>query len=82
MIQLKRIQFRHPQSDFDLFINDLKFTEGSKIAIIGPSGFGKTTMLNLIAGILLPDKGEVIVNKVILNSQSDKNLYFHHLRLT
>jgi putative ABC transport system ATP-binding protein len=72
MIQLKKIQFSYPQSDFDLSINDLTFTEGSKTAVIGPSGFGKTTMLNLIAGILLPDKGEVIVNKASLNSQSDK----------
>ena len=72
MIQLKQIQFRYPQSDFDLVISDLIFPEGSKTAVIGPSGFGKTTMLNLIAGILLPDKGEVIVNKASLNSQSDK----------
>jgi len=72
MIQLKKIQFRYPESDFDLFISDLTFPESSKTAVIGPSGFGKTTMLNLIAGILLPDKGEVIVNNAILNSQSDK----------
>ena len=72
MIQLKKIQFRYPESDFELFISDLTFPESSKTAVIGPSGFGKTTMLNLIAGILLPDKGEVIVNNAILNSQSDK----------
>jgi len=72
MIQLKKIQFRYPQSDFNLSIGDLTFVEGSKTAVIGPSGFGKTTMLNLIAGILLPDNGEVILNEVILNSQGDK----------
>ena len=56
MIQLRDIEFRYPQSDFKLEIDSLDFKQASKTAIIGPSGFGKTTMLNLLAGILLPEK--------------------------
>lgn len=73
MIQLKDIQFHYPQSDFNLGIDDLAFSEGSKSAIIGPSGFGKTTMLNIIAGILIPDKGKVIVNQETVNLLNDKD---------
>ena len=73
MIQLKDIQFHYPQSDFNLDIDDLNFSEGSKSAIIGPSGFGKTTMLNIIAGILIPDKGKVIVNQETVNLLNDKD---------
>jgi len=35
---------------------------GESIALIGPSGCGKSTLLSLIAGILKPDAGEVIVH--------------------
>ncbi len=73
MIQLKDIRFQYPQSDFRLDINDLIFQEGSKTAIIGPSGFGKTTMLNLIAGIILPAAGKVIVDQQTVNVLTDKD---------
>lgn len=67
MIILKDIQFKYYQSDFNLTIDRLSFLKGSKNAIIGPSGFGKTTMLNLIAGILIPGEGKVEISKTIVN---------------
>ena len=73
MIQLKHIQFHYPQSDFNLNIEDLSFADGSKTAVIGPSGFGKTTMLNLIAGILLPEGGEVNVDEVNISGLTEKD---------
>jgi putative ABC transport system ATP-binding protein len=73
MIKLKDIRFQYTQSDFNLDISDLVFPEGSKTAIIGPSGFGKTTMLNLIAGILIPAVGKVIVNQETVNLLTDKD---------
>lgn len=72
MIQLKDIQFHYPQSDFNLNIESLNFKDGSKTAVIGPSGFGKTTMLNLIAGILLPEKGLIDVLGIDVSKLSDK----------
>ena len=39
--------------------------------MIGPSGFGKTTLLNLISGIYIPQKGSVIVNGKTVNSLDD-----------
>ena len=60
------------QSDFELEIELMHFKEGSKTAIIGPSGFGKTTMLNLIAGIMLPDAGKVKIDADIINQLSEK----------
>lgn len=72
MIELKNINFQYPQSDFSLEINQLVFKQGSRTAVIGPSGFGKTTMLNLIAGIITPGNGKVIINQKVVNELPDK----------
>lgn len=49
-----------------LFVLDkinLNVGDGEFIAIVGPNGCGKTTLLKIIAGIEPYDKGEVLVNK-------------------
>jgi putative ABC transport system ATP-binding protein len=71
VISLKNIKFQYPQSDFYMDIADLSFAKGSKTAVIGPSGFGKTTMLNMIAGILLPREGEVGIDGTTINHLKD-----------
>ncbi|HEY9638704.1 MAG TPA: ATP-binding cassette domain-containing protein [Coleofasciculaceae cyanobacterium] len=40
---------------------DLTIHRGDALAIIGPSGTGKSTILRIIAGLLLPDAGEIYV---------------------
>jgi phospholipid/cholesterol/gamma-HCH transport system ATP-binding protein len=40
----------------------MQFPPGKIVAIMGPSGTGKTTLLRLITGLLKPDSGEIIVN--------------------
>lgn len=41
------------------------------LALIGKSGSGKTTMLRIIAGLELPDSGEIELNKKLLNSKNE-----------
>ena len=41
----------------------LEIADGSRVAIMGRSGAGKTTVLNLIMGLIKPDSGEVSVPK-------------------
>ena len=42
----------------------LHITPGEFCTIIGPSGSGKTTIINLIAGFVLPTAGQILVNNV------------------
>ena len=37
----------------------LELKKGEIIAVMGPSGHGKTTLLRLVAGLLKPQKGEI-----------------------
>ena len=57
-------------SNFNLDIN-----KGEFITVIGSSGSGKTTMLKMINGLIIPDEGDVIVN-----GQSVKNTDIIRLR--
>lgn len=44
-------------------LSDLSFKvkQGEFIAIVGPSGCGKSTLLSLIAGLLTPERGEILL---------------------
>jgi len=40
----------------------LKVEAGERIVLFGPSGCGKSTMLLLVAGLVAPDKGEILID--------------------
>ena len=48
---------------------DLAVHTGEAIAIIGPSGTGKSTILRLICGLIAPDVGEVYINGNLVESE-------------
>jgi putative ABC transport system ATP-binding protein len=50
----------------------LEVSAGECIAIMGESGVGKSTLLNLIAGLDVPDSGEVILEGVALAALDDE----------
>ena len=47
--------------DFTLSLS-MAIAEGEFISLIGPSGSGKSTLLSVIAGILPPDRGEILLS--------------------
>ena len=52
----------------------LEFQQGDFVSIMGPSGGGKTTFLNCLGGLDLPDRGEIYLENRLLNNMNDKEL--------
>ena len=63
IVSISELDFRYPEGEFRLRIPALSIESGSTVAVIGPSGTGKTTLLNLIAGIILPNLGLLPVRR-------------------
>lgn len=60
-IELNNVTFSYDQQPILQGIN-LHVDQGEIVSIIGPSGVGKTTLFNLIAGILSLDEGQILVD--------------------
>lgn len=50
---------------FDNF--DLELTPGERLVMLGPSGIGKSTLLRLLLGTLLPESGRILFSGVEIN---------------
>ena len=58
------IDFKYSDNEAKLFTNlNFKINKGDKICILGKSGEGKTTFIELISGLLKPDKGRIILDE-------------------
>lgn len=66
----------------------LHVCEGEIVSLLGVSGAGKTTLFNIAAGLLMPDKGDVLLRGTRINGQSghvaymlQKDMLLPHLRI-
>jgi ABC-type multidrug transport system fused ATPase/permease subunit len=64
-LRLDAITFRYPSSEVDVLRDvDLAMPFGGTLAIVGGSGAGKTTMVDIILGLHQPTRGAVLVDGV------------------
>ena len=68
-IRLLNLTYSYPHSDRPSVSNlSLTINKGESIALIGESGSGKTTLVDIILGLLIPQKGDIqIMGKSIYN---------------
>lgn len=63
MLSARNISFRYPEGNrliLDQFSIDLP--PGARVGLLAPSGFGKTTLCQLLSGYLTPDTGAVLLD--------------------
>lgn len=70
-IEFKNVSYHYPNSD-KLVVSDfnLNVRQGERIAIVGASGSGKSTVMNLVIGLLSPTSGEIYVDGVPMSEMS------------
>ncbi len=77
-INISGLAFRYPgEQVFEMTVSDLRVASGECVAIVGPSGSGKTTLLSLVAGIQIPQKGEIQIGGIRVNhlGESDRRAF-------
>ncbi len=60
---------------------DLALNRGEVLVVLGPSGCGKSTLLRLLAGLMRPDTGEVLLNGAAPRPGQGSALVFQNYRL-
>lgn len=64
-IDVSRVKYRYPGAGRDTIRGaTLKVASGSFAAIVGPSGAGKTTIVDLMLGLLEPDSGTIAIGGI------------------
>ena len=68
----EKVEFRFKNSMNGIFPFTLYEESGSMLGIMGGSGVGKSTLLNLLNGNLTPRKGRILINGYDLHKENDK----------
>ncbi|PQJ15991.1 ABC transporter ATP-binding protein [Aureicoccus marinus] len=73
MVHTQDLEFAYPEGAL-LQFPDIQLPTNEHLLILGPSGVGKTTLLYLLAGLLLPKSGQLRIGDTSLESLNRKQL--------
>ena len=76
-VKFENISFAYPDEKDRIIVENINFNilSGQRVALVGPTGAGKTTIINLIARFYDPIEG-----RVLIDNQDIKNVSFDSLR--
>ncbi len=64
-VEFRNVSFRYPGTEQDVLHNvSLKFRVGSRLAVVGMNGSGKTTFIKLLCRLYDPTEGEILLNGI------------------
>jgi len=76
ILEVQNLNFFYNPSNMIIKNFSLNIKKGEKIGLIGDSAKGKSTLVNLILGLLIPNSGDIrINNKSIINKKINNNLF-------
>lgn len=78
VLELDNVRFQYAPDSFELNTGSITIGPGDHIALVGHSGSGKSTLLHLIAGLLKPVSGTILVNGNPLTQQNE-TIWFEHI---
>lgn len=70
-IQFEQVSFAYEERGYPSVISDLNLTIRAKemVAIVGPTGAGKSTIADLIMGLIVPNRGRILVDEISLGPE-------------
>jgi ABC-type multidrug transport system fused ATPase/permease subunit len=72
-IEVNNLEFRYPASNnFEIRVSSLKIEQGNMVAIIGKSGSGKTSLVDLMLGLKVPLSGECKISGIVSREAVEK----------
>ncbi len=80
-IEARNVSFRYGESQpWILQDVSLKVEEGERVGLVGPSGYGKSTLVKIMSGYLKPTKGQVLLDGKPLSTKgvSPVQLIYQH----
>lgn len=74
LIELKNVNYNYPNTSRKTLKNiNLKIKSNSVVGVIGATGSGKTTMVDIILGLLQPQNGTVLIDNKVLTKKNLKS---------
>ncbi|WP_299357059.1 ABC transporter ATP-binding protein [uncultured Shimia sp.] len=73
-LELENLCFTYPQAEQpSIYDINVSIPAGSSLGIVGGTGAGKTTLVNILLGLLTPDRGEVRVDGILISDSNCHN---------
>lgn len=75
-VEFEKVSFHYEDGEKEILTDfSMHIQPGERVGIVGESGKGKTTILNLLVGILQPTKGSIRIGKIPLPQIRDTSFY-------
>lgn len=76
-VEFKNVFFAYEHDNYVLKDISFSLKKGEKLAIVGQSGEGKSTLINLLLRFYTPQKGKILVDGVGINTIKQRDLHEH-----
>lgn len=73
-VEFKNISFSYNKDKEIIHNFSAKIEPGNKVAIVGPTGAGKTTLINLLMRFYDPDEGQILIDNIPTTNLSRENV--------